>query len=64
MCCQQGSTSYRVLNGKETGTALAPTRLANDASASSATRSGKSQGEAPTHHIHTSPVHTRGISTT
>jgi hypothetical protein len=37
-------------------TALAPTRLANDASASSAPRSGKSQGEVPPHRIHTAHV--------
>ena len=37
---------------KERRTALALTRLANDASASSAMRSGKSQGEAPPHLIH------------
>ena len=37
-------------------TALAPTRLANDARASTASQSGKSQGEAPPHRVHTAPV--------
>ena len=65
--------------GSSSSTALAPTRLANDASSSVLTRSdnaaahladaqsereatasqsGKAQGEAPPHHIHTAPVPT------
>jgi hypothetical protein len=59
-----GFTTYRMLNGKGTRTALAPTRLANDASASTASQSGKSQGEAPPPFVHTAPVSTFGISST
>jgi hypothetical protein len=54
--------SYSIVKGVRT--ALESTRLANDANASTAAQSGKLQGEAPPHHIHAAPVHTRGISGT
>ena len=49
---------------ESTRTALAPTRLANDARASTAMQSGKPQGEAPPHRVHTAPVPTAEASST
>ena len=47
--------------GKGTRTALAPTRRANDAAASTAKQSGTSKGEAPPPFIHAAHVPTYGV---